>query len=164
MMCSNLQAWESASFSFTENVSVSRRSARRRRRTVSRTGAAALREGEFAFAHGEKAERFETRDDARCVLTCGALADLLDRRRDALFAEDPNLLEQVIEVNFILGGIFGDLREAAVREFDTAVGEAANFRCVRDHQDGVALRVQLTEELDDGGFVRGVEVAGGLVG
>ena len=51
----------------------------------------------------------------------------------------------MIEALFVLRGKCGDLLEVAVSEFDAAVGELADGRVVRDHQDCVAFGVKLTK-------------------
>ncbi len=52
----------------------------------------------------------------------------------------------------------------AVAEGDFALGECGHLGIVGDHDDGVALGVEILEELGDDLLVGGVEVAGGLVG
>src|SRR5712675_1266811 len=107
------------------------------------------------------------------------------QRRFSFLAADPDLLEEVIETELVVGGdvaatIGGvDQRagqrmsravlqrievQAPVGEFDTAIGLARNVRIVRNHEDGVPGIVQLAENLQHDGFVDFVEVTGGFVG
>src|SRR5579859_1686962 len=98
---------------------------------------------------------------------------------------DPDLLEKMIEANLIVSG---DLRaaiggvgeralervagtvlrgvevEAAVGEFNAAIGLPGDVGIVRDHQDCVTGFVQLAKYLQDNLFVSFVEIARGLVG
>ena len=37
-----------------------------------------------------------------------------------------------------------------MREFDAAIGQASDGGSVGDHEDGMALAMQIAEELDDG--------------
>ena len=55
-------------------------------------------------------------------------------------------------------------RKMAVRQFDAPVGLPRDVRIVRDHQNGVAGLVQLTEQIDHDLFVGFVQIAGRLVG
>jgi hypothetical protein len=123
----------------------------------------ALGERDLALMELEEAEVGEARDDAARILPAG-VADFFDEGRDAFLAENPNLLEEVIEVDFVGGGKFGDLDEAAVSEIEAAVGELSDGRVVSDHEDGVAFVVEFAEEANDFFLVGFVEVAGGLVG
>ncbi len=50
-----------------------------------------------------------------------------------------------------------------MREIDAAVGQLADRRGVRDHEDRVALGVKLAQEPQDDFLVGFVEIAGGLV-
>ena len=54
--------------------------------------------------------------------------------------------------------------DLAVAEGDAALGEGGHLGVVGDHDDGVAVAVEVLEELGDDLLVGGVEVAGGLVG
>ena len=54
--------------------------------------------------------------------------------------------------------------QAAVLQFDAAIGLAGDVGVVRDHQNGVAGAVQFAEQLHHDGFVFLVEIAGRLVG
>src|SRR6202521_2866801 len=49
-------------------------------------------------------------------------------------------------------------------QFDAAVGQTRYYGIVRHHADGASLLVEFAEQAQDYFFVRGVEVAGGLVG
>src|ERR1700674_137000 len=49
-------------------------------------------------------------------------------------------------------------------QFDAAVGQTRHYGIVRHHDDGASLLVELAKQAQDNFFVRGVEVAGGLVG
>ncbi len=103
------------------------------------------------------------------------------------FAENPDLFEEVIEADLIVGrrhtgaaavGGVGERTEhrmirallltvvvqAAVLQLDAAVGLARDVGVVRDHEDGVAGLVQLAKNFHHDGFVGLVEIAGGLVG
>src|ERR1700739_1907340 len=103
-----------------------------------------------------------------------------DLRRLTFLTANPDLLEQVIEANLVvgrnvaaaIGGVDegtgqrgargGDGRvelEVAMREFDAAIGLPCNVWVMRDHQDCVAGIVQLAKDLQDDGFVDLVEIA-----
>ncbi len=103
----------------------------------------------------------------------------------AFLAEDPDLFEEVVEADFVVGGggaaavggvgerakkrMIGAVLRAvvmqmAVLKLDAAVGLPGDVGVVGDHQDGVAGAVQLAENFHDDGFVGFVEIAGGLVG
>ena len=102
----------------------------------------------------------------------------------AFFAANPDLLQQVIEANFVFRGGIAAIRgigqrtrqrmawsvlrgvemQMAVGQLDAAVGLTRDVGIVRDHQNGVPGFVKLLEELQDDGFVGLVEIAGGLVG
>src|SRR5713226_691676 len=108
----------------------------------------------------------------------------LDLGRLAFFAANPDLLEQMIEADFVvtgngaaIGGVGqragervaravqrGIEMQAAMSKFDAAVGLARDVRVVRDHENGVAAAVQFAENFEDHGFVGFIEIAGGLVG
>ena len=77
--------------------------------------------------------------------------------------EHPDLFEQVIEPNFLLGGNLGDLRQAPVGQIDAAVRQLPDRRVVRHHQDRVPFGVQLAQQTDHGFLVRFVEISGRLV-
>src|SRR5277367_4581853 len=115
----------------------------------------------------------------------GCLQQRLDVRRLALFAANPDLLKKVIEANLIVGrsrsAAIGSVSErtsqwmaravlrsvkveAAMSEFDAAVGLARDIRIVRDHQNRVACVMQLAKNFQDDFFVGFVEIPGGLVG
>src|SRR6266852_1570390 len=106
-------------------------------------------------------------------------------RRLPFLATNPNLLEEMVEANFVVRGNgcttvrrVGErtsqrmartmLRrvkvQVAVSQLDAAVSLARDVRVVCHHQDRVAGIVQFAENLDDDCFVGFVEVAGGLVG
>src|SRR5205085_2880860 len=102
----------------------------------------------------------------------------------AFLATNPNLFQQVIEADFVVGrdGLTAIWRvhqraierlagavqrgvemQVAMGQFNAAVRLARDIRVVRDHQNGVPRVVQLAENLDDNSFVGFVEIAGGLV-
>ena len=54
--------------------------------------------------------------------------------------------------------------DLAVAERDLALGERGHLGIVSDHDDGVALAMQVLQQFGDDLLVGGVEVAGGLVG
>src|SRR5262252_5584900 len=58
----------------------------------------------------------------------------------------------------------GVIVQVAVRQFNAAIGLPRNVRIVRDHQNGVAIVVQLAENFDDDSFVRFVEIPCWFVG
>src|SRR5713226_9919923 len=110
---------------------------------------------------------------------------MLRLRRLPFLAADPNLLEEMVEANFIVGGSWSAavrrvgkrtcermarpmLRcvevQVAVGQLDAAVGLASDVRVVRYHQDGMAGVVQLAENLEDDCFVGLVKISRGLVG
>lgn len=110
---------------------------------------------------------------------------MLGLRGLAFFTANPNLFEEMIEANFVVGGgggaaiggvgqragermagtvLRGVEMEMAVGEFDAAVGLAGDVGVVRDHEDGVAGIVEFAEKLEDDFLVGFVEVTGGLVG
>src|SRR5712672_3339059 len=103
----------------------------------------------------------------------------------SFLAANPDLLEEVIETDLVVGGnvaatiggvdqragqrmsravLQGIEVQAPMGEFDTAIGLAGNVRIVRNHEDGVPGIVQLAENLQHDGFVDFVEIAGGFVG
>ncbi len=57
-----------------------------------------------------------------------------------------------------------DLRQAAVRQLDAAVGHAADRRRMGHHQNRVPAVVQLVQQFEHDVLVGFVEIAGGLVG
>ena len=61
----------------------------------------------------------------------------------------------------MLGGV---KVQAAVSEFDAAIGLPRDVWVVRDHQNRVACMVQLAKNFQDDLFIGFVEIAGGLVG
>src|SRR5215472_8300702 len=100
-------------------------------------------------------------------------------------AANPNLLEQVVKANFLIGrdglATVGCVHQrtakrltramhcrvkmqVAVSEFDAAVGLARDVRVMRDHQDRVTRLVQLAEDFNDDSFIGFVEIAGWFVG
>jgi hypothetical protein len=85
----------------------------------------------------------------------GALAD---------FGAEPQFFKHVIDARFVFGGVDGDLREAAVRELDTAIRETADGGIVRDHQDCMALVVEIAQKANHGFFVGFVEISRWFVG
>ena len=111
-------------------------------------------------------------------------AKAIDLRLLPFFATDPDLLEEVIEADFVVGGggaavggigegtrkrmagsvLDGVEMDMAMGELDAAVGLAGDVGIVSNHEDGVAGTVELAKELEDDGFVGFVEIAGGLVG
>ena len=126
MMCSNLHACESASDSAIENVSVSSRSASRRRRTMSRARcSAALGERDFAVAHHEQAKVFQPRDYRGGVLHVG-LTHAVEFGRYTFFAKNPHLFEHVVVAHFFFREYFRNLHQAPVREINAAVREASD--------------------------------------
>jgi len=105
------------------------------------------------------------------------------------FAKNPDLLEQVIETDLIIGRrrfrpsaatvggvceraehrVVRTLEQAvvmqvAVLQFDAAIGLARDVGVVRDHQDRVTCTMQVAESFHHDGFVFFVEVAGRFVG
>src|ERR1700704_5933023 len=95
-------------------------------------------------------------------------------RRPPFFAANPNLFEEMVESDFIVGGSgsatvrrVGEgtsqrmartvLRrvevQMAVSKLDAAIGLARDVRVVRHHQDGVPGVVQFAKNLDDHGLV-----------
>ena len=101
----------------------------------------------LAFANFEETEILQAGNKALRVMR-EAVADAIDFGRGSLFRKEPNLFEQVIEANFLFGGKFGDLHEAAVSKIDATVGELADRRIVGDHEDGVAFGVKIAHEAD----------------
>ncbi len=81
-----------------------------------------------------------------------------------IFREGPELFEDFVELLVVGHGENFAGCDFAVMQFDAAVGKAGDDRIVRDHHDGSALLVQLTEQAQDDFFIDSVEVAGGLVG
>ena len=85
--------------------------------------------------------------------------EVIRKRGSSLFAADPDLLEQMIEANFVLGGWIATVRgvgqgagqrmtravlsgvemETTVREFDAAICLTRDVGIVRDHQNGVPV-------------------------
>src|SRR6267378_3859255 len=105
--------------------------------------------------------------------------------RLSLLSANPDLFEQVIEADFVVGrnGSAAVRRvckraiermaravlqriemQMPVGQLDAAVGLACNVRIVRHHQDRVARVVQLAENLKHHVFVGFVKIAGRLVG
>src|ERR1700685_613382 len=56
-----------------------------------------------------------------------------------------------------------DVLQFSMREFDAAIRKISNRWVVCHHQNGVAFLMQFLKKLDDGFFVRFVEIARGLV-
>jgi hypothetical protein len=154
MMCSNLQAWECIGEQSLGEAPAAD--------DIARAILAHRRERDLAIAHFEQAERLEPGDQRGRILHA-AFADARELGRHALFVENPDLLEQVIEIGFFRLGDFRDLNEAAVREVDAPVGELADRRSVRHHDDRVALGVKFAQQAQDDFLVGFVEIAGRLV-
>lgn len=74
-------------------------------------------------------------------------AHALDVRGSAFFRANPNLFEQMIEAHLIFLRKNSDLREAAVRQFNSTVGETADGGIMRDDKDGMSRRVQLAKNI-----------------
>src|SRR5579864_3346237 len=112
-------------------------------------------------------------------------AQPLDLRGLAFFPADPDLLEQMIEADFVVTGngraTIGGVgqrasqrmaravlqrieMQAAVRQLDPPVRLAGDVRVVRNHQDSVAAAVQLAENFQHNGLVGFVEITGRLIG
>ena len=89
---------------------------------------------------------------------------MLDIGVIAFFAADPDLLEQMVEVDAVVHGNTLVDGQVAVDQLDATVGLLRNIGIVGDHEDGVAGAVEFTEKADDDLFVGFVEIAGGLVG
>src|SRR3977135_1583330 len=109
----------------------------------------------------------------------------LDLRWVPFLRTNPDLLEQMIEADFVIGRN-GSAAVCCVRErtiermarsvlqriemqmsvgkFDAAVGLARNVRIMRHHQDRVTRVVQLAENLKHNVFIGFVKIAGRLVG
>ncbi len=100
-------------------------------------------------------------------------------------AADPNLFEEMVEPDFVVGGngraavrrvgeraiermartmLRGVEVQMAVGQFDAAVGLTRDVRVVRHHQNRVSGVVQFAENLEDDRFVGLVEISGGFVG
>src|SRR5487761_2250653 len=62
------------------------------------------------------------------------------------------------------GAAYGVAEDLAVAEGDASLGEAGHLRVVGDHDDGVAVAVEVLEEVGDDLLVGCVEVSGGFVG
>jgi hypothetical protein len=98
---------------------------------------------------------------------------------------DPDLLEEMIEANLIVGGnrsaaiggvgerarqrvaraVLGSIKvQATVGELNASVGLPRDVRVVGDHQNRVSCVMQLTKDFQHDLFVRFIEVARGLVG
>jgi len=103
----------------------------------------------------------------------------------SFLAADPDLLEQVIETDLVVGrdvaATIGGVDQWAGQRMTRAVLQrievqapvassmrrsalTGNVRIVRNHEDGVPGIVQLAENLQHDGFVDFVKVAGGFVG
>lgn len=81
-----------------------------------------------------------------------------------VFSEGPEFFEDFVKLFVIGHGKDFARRDFSVMKFDTAVGEASDNGIMRDHDDGAALLMQLTEQAQDDFLVDGVEIAGGFVG
>src|ERR1700746_216825 len=79
------------------------------------------REREFAAVQFEQFQIREARNNSHRVGTA-RLPDFLERRRDSLFAADPDLLEKMIEANLVLVRELRNLHDAPVRQIDATVG------------------------------------------
>jgi len=129
---------------------------------IASTALATVGEGNFGIVSGDEANEREALN--------GALGIGIERMKagePGAFAgllTNPELFEDVIETGFIFRGINGDLREAAVGEFDAAVGKSADGWIVRNHENGVAFGMQFAKQANDGLLVGLVEIAGGLIG
>lgn len=62
------------------------------------------------------------------------------------------------------GAAYGVAEDLSVAEGDASLGEAGHLGVVGDHDDGVAVAVEVLEEVGDDLLVGGVEVSGGFVG
>ena len=111
----------------------------------------------------DEAEIFHTREGADGIDTAGG-ADVGDVGAIAFFATDPDLLEEMVEVDAVVHGDALIDGEMAMDEFDAAVGLLGDVGVVGDHENGVAGAVKFAEQSDNDFFVGFVEVAGGLVG
>src|SRR5712692_8415146 len=134
--------------------------------------------------HARKNSRSRFLRNNRHLPSGAGRVQALGLRRLPFFAANPNLLEKMVETNFVVGGnscaavtrvgkraiqrmAWTVLRrievQVAVSEFDAAVRLARDVRVVRHLQDRMAGVVQFAENLDDDGFIGLVEVARGLV-
>src|SRR5712692_9908613 len=137
------------------------------------------------IGHARKNSRSGLLRDNRKLPRGAGGVQALGLRRLPFFAANPNLLEKMVETNFVVGGnscaavtrvgkraiermAWTVLRrievQVAVSQFDAAVRLARDLWVVRHHQDRVAGVVQFAENLDDDSFVSFVEIARGLVG
>ena len=129
-------------------------------------GSAPAAIGEFDLPIAEnvnEAKVFHAGEGADGIDTAGS-TDVFDIGAIAFFGADPNLLEEVIEVDAVVHGNALIDSEMAVDEFDAAIRLLRDVRVVGDHEDGVASAVEFAEEADDDFFVGLIEIAGGLVG
>lgn len=113
--------------------------------------------------HMDQAKVFHAGERADRVDTAGS-ADVSDVGTIALFAANPDLLEEMIEVDTVVHGDALVDGEVAVNQLDAAVSLLGNVRVVRDHEDRVSGAMQLTKQADDDFFVGFVEVARGFIG
>jgi hypothetical protein len=113
----------------------------------------------------------------------------IDACRLPFLAKNPDLLEEMIEADLVIGGrrartgaaTIDGIREraqhrvirplqravvmqAAVLQFDAAVGLARDVGIVRNHQNRVTRAMQLAEQFHHNGFIFLVEISGWLVG
>jgi hypothetical protein len=114
---------------------------------------------------GENARCWLFRNDGELASRAGGVK-AVGLRGFAFFAADPNLLEEMIEANFVVRGngcaAIGGVGERAIErlagavlrgvevkmavgELDAAVGLAGDVGIVRDHEDGVAGVVEFAE-------------------
>ncbi len=120
-------------------------------------------EPDFGIADFDQSQVREALQEWSGVADVGG-ADALDTGGQALFAANPDLLEQVIEAHLIVGDGDRLAGDVAMGEFDAAIHKAADHRGMRDDEDRVSGGVKLPQKIQDNLLVGFVEIAGGLVG
>jgi hypothetical protein len=129
-------------------------------------GAAFAAVGEFDVTVGfdmNESEVFHAGQRADGIDTTGG-ADVFYVGAIPFFAANPNLFEEMVEVDAVVHGDTLIDSEMTVNELDAAVSLLRDIGIVRDHEDGVAGTVEFAEQPDDDFFIGFVEIPGRLVG
>ena len=79
------------------------------------------------------------------------------------FPANPDLFQQMVEVDSVVHGDALVHRQVPVSQLDAPIGLLRDVRVVRNHQNRVPRAVQLAEKPDDDLFIRFVQIACGLI-
>src|SRR5580698_2477886 len=124
---------------------------------------AAIGNCRVAAAEFHKALVFQAREHLSTVLAGPLLEMSSVFGGSALFGLNPELDEHVIEPFLFVRGKFGNLREAAVSEFDAAIGKPPDGWRVGDHQDRVPFGMKFPKQLENDLFIHFIQIPRGLV-